>query len=124
MKKEGKYEVAFQDIVIPEWFPKPKEWEITMVADKGAGLSRQKDLIQTGGCFVDLAKIVGGLSRILPRDTLSQKTQLYKENQIEPFPGGQFLEIAICAEKGTRNEESGKIYYGDQTGNSRSGSLF
>lgn len=99
MKNEGGYGAAFQEIVIPQWPPKPREWGITMVADWGVGLSRQRDLIQTSGYFFDLAKIVVGLSRIIPRDILAQKIQLYKENQIEPFPGGQFLEIAVLQKR-------------------------
>jgi phosphosulfolactate synthase len=91
--------VAFQEIQIPEWPAKPRDWGITMVADWGVGLGRQKDLIQTSGYFVDLAKIVVALSRILPRDVLARKIQLYKENRIEPFPGGQFLEIAILQKR-------------------------
>jgi len=86
---------AFQEIVIPDWPPKPRERGITMVADWGFGLNRQKDLIDTSGDFVDLAKIVVAISRIMPREVLARKIQLYKENQIQPFPGGQFLEIAI-----------------------------
>lgn len=99
MKKKQTYEAAFEDIVIPEWPPKPRERGITMVADWGVGLVRQKDFIQTSGYFVDLSKIVVAISRILPRDILAQKIQLYKENQIEPFPGGQFLEIAVLQKR-------------------------
>ena len=91
--------VAFQEIQIPEWPAKPRDWGITMVADWGMGLGRQKDLIQTSGYFVDLAKIVVALSRILPRDVLARKIKLYQENRIEPFPGGQFLEIAILQKR-------------------------
>lgn len=90
-----KYEMAFKEIVVPQWPPKPREKGITMVADWGVGLARQKDLVATSGYFVDLAKIVVGVSRILPREILAEKIRLYRENGIEPFPGGQFLEIAI-----------------------------
>jgi phosphosulfolactate synthase len=90
---------AFQEIVIPEWPPKPRERGITMVADWGFGLNRQEDLIDTSGDFVDLAKIVVAISRIMPREVLARKIQLYKENQIQPFPGGQFLEIAILQKR-------------------------
>jgi phosphosulfolactate synthase len=76
---------AFPEIVIPEWPPKPRERGITMVADWGFGLNRQKDLIETSGDFVDLAKIVVAISRILPREVLARKIQLYKENQIQYF---------------------------------------
>ena len=57
---------AFEEIMIPDWEPKPRESGITMVADWGVGLSRQADLIQTSGSFVDLAKIVVSVSRIAP----------------------------------------------------------
>jgi phosphosulfolactate synthase len=90
---------AFQEIVIPDWPPKPREKGITMVADWGFGLNRQKDLIETSGYFVDLAKIVVAISRILPREVLARKIQIYKENGIVPFPGGQFLEIAILQKR-------------------------
>ena len=99
MGKKGSYEVAFQKIVIPEWPAKPRESGITMVADWGVGISRQTDLIQTSGYFIDLAKIVVGLSRILPREILAQKIRLYKDNKIQPFPGGQFLEIAVLQKR-------------------------
>ena len=99
MGKEGSYEVAFRKIVIPEWPDKPRESGITMVADWGVGISRQTDLIQTSGYFIDLAKIVVGLSRILPREILAQKIRLYKDNKIQPFPGGQFLEIAVLQKR-------------------------
>jgi phosphosulfolactate synthase len=100
MKKIGKSITAFQEIVIPDWPPKPRDRGITMVADWGVGVAKQKDLIQTCGYFVDLAKIVVAVSRILPQEVLAKKIQLYKENQIQPFPGGQFLEIAILQKRG------------------------
>ena len=90
---------AFSEIVIPDWPPKPRERGITMVADWGFGLSKQQDLIETSGYFVDLAKIVVAISRIMPREALARKIQLYQENQIQPFPGGQFLEIAILQKR-------------------------
>lgn len=99
MKDGGELETAFQDIVIPAWPPKPRESGITMVADWGVGLGRQRDLIQTCGYFVDLAKIAVGISRILPREILTQKIELYQGNHIEPFPGGQFLEVAVLQKR-------------------------
>jgi phosphosulfolactate synthase len=99
MGNTAKNKAAFQEIQIPEWPAKPRDWGITMVADWGMGLGRQKDLIQTSGFYVDLAKIVVALSRILPRDVLARKIKLYQENRIEPFPGGQFLEIAILQKR-------------------------
>lgn len=96
---KGENDRAFQEIVIPDCPPKPREKGITMVADWGFGLNRQKDLIETSGSFVDLAKIVVAISRIMPREVLARKIQIYKENGIVPFPGGQFLEIAILQKR-------------------------
>ena len=96
---KGEKDRAFQEIMIPDWPAKPREKGITMVADWGVGLNRQKDLIDTSGYFVDLAKIVVAISRIMPQDLLARKIQLYKENGIQPFPGGQFLEIAILQKR-------------------------
>ena len=95
MSSKEKYETAFKEIVIPEWPPKPRHRGITMVADWGFGLGKQRDLIETSGYFVDLAKIVVAISRVLPRDILAEKIRHYQKNGIQPFPGGQFLEIAI-----------------------------
>jgi phosphosulfolactate synthase len=95
MSSGKKGETAFKEIVIPEWPPKPRERGITMVADWGFGLGKQRDLIETSGYFVDLAKIVVAISRVLPRDILARKIRLYQKNGIQPFAGGQFLEIAI-----------------------------
>jgi len=64
---KGENDRAFQEIVIPDCPPKPREKGITMVADWGFGLNRQKELIETSGSFVDLAKIVVAISRIMPR---------------------------------------------------------
>jgi len=58
MKKGRKYETAFQNIVIPQWPPKPREWGITMVADWGVGLARQKDLIKKLADSVDFSKLI------------------------------------------------------------------
>jgi phosphosulfolactate synthase len=90
---------AFAEIVIPDWPPKPRDRGITMVADWGFGLGKQKDLVETSGYFVDLAKIVVAISRVLPREVLARKIKLYQENEIQPFPGGQFLEIAILQKR-------------------------
>jgi phosphosulfolactate synthase len=99
MNRKNEKDWAFPEIVIPDWPAKPRDRGITMVADWGFGLNRQQDLIDAGGNFVDLAKIVVAISRVTPREVLSRKIRLYLENGIEPFPGGQFLEIAILQKR-------------------------
>ena len=90
---------AFRSIKIPTRSRKPRDKGITMVIDKGIGLRAQNDLIESGGEFMDLAKIVTCLSGIYPEDHLRRKIELYQDHQIDVFPGGMFLELAIMQGK-------------------------
>jgi phosphosulfolactate synthase len=73
---------------------KPRTTGLTMVADWGLGLYAQEDLLVTGAAYCDFGKIAVGISRLLPNDVLQRKLTLYREYQVEPFPGGQYLEYA------------------------------
>lgn len=73
---------------------KPRATGLTMVVDWGLGLSRQRDLTDTGSDFFDFAKIAVGLSRLLAPALLRQKVDQYLARDVEPFPGGQYLEYA------------------------------
>lgn len=65
-----------------------------MVVDWGIGMGAQADLIATTADYFDFAKIAVGISRLLSNDLLTAKLRHYREHQIEPFPGGQYLEYA------------------------------
>ena len=65
-----------------------------MVIDWGSGIGAQKDLLAAGGDYVDFAKISAGLSRLLPDGLLKEKIAEYHNRQINPFPGGAYLEYA------------------------------
>ena len=73
---------------------KPREAGLTMVADWGMGLNAQEDLLAAGGAYLDFAKIAVGLSRLLSNDLLTAKVERYRQDDVEPFPGGQYLEYA------------------------------
>ena len=62
----------------------------------GSGWRRQKDLIQTSGYFVDLAKIVVALSRILPQDVLVKKISSTKKTGSSPFPAASSWKLPSC----------------------------
>ena len=66
-----------------------------MMVDWGMGLAAQADHLEIAGEYIDLAKIAVGISRLLPADLLRKKIELYREHQVIPFPGGQFLEYAF-----------------------------
>ena len=73
---------------------KPRRTGLTMVIDWGMGPHAQEDLLLTAANCFDFAKVAVGVSRLLPNDVLRAKIADYREHQVEPFPGGQFLEYA------------------------------
>ena len=92
---------------------KPRTTGLTMVVDWGIGPNQQQDLQVTAASYFDFAKIAVGLSRMYSNEVLLQKIQSYRSMDIEPFPGGQYLEYAemqgkmdrylpACAEAGYR----------------------
>ena len=86
---------AFAGITIPDRPAKPRQAGLTMVIDWGQGRAAQADWLEIGAPYIDLAKIAVGISRLLPADLLRKKIQLYRQHQVIPFPGGQFLEYAV-----------------------------
>ncbi|HCL27474.1 MAG TPA: hypothetical protein DIC52_03435 [Candidatus Latescibacteria bacterium] len=73
---------------------KPRSSGLTMVIDWGIGLQQQRDLTDMGAEYFDLAKIAVGLSRLWSTELLRQKIDQYRSRDVEPFPGGQYLEYA------------------------------
>ena len=73
---------------------KPRTSGRTMVIDWGMPLQQQRDWTDIGADYFDFAKIAVGLSRLCSRELLRQKIDQYRSRDVEPFPGGQFLEYA------------------------------
>jgi phosphosulfolactate synthase len=88
-------ELAFSTIAVPDRPAKPRQSGITMLIDWGLGLAAQADALAIGADYVDLGKIAVGVSRLIPADLLRRKLDLYRQHQVIPFPGGQFLEYAV-----------------------------
>jgi phosphosulfolactate synthase len=84
----------FADIPQPNRSGKPRTRGVTFVIDWGIGPRQQEDLLQTAGAFIDLAKIAVGIAGLLPAPVVREKVALYQRHDVEPFPGGQFLEHA------------------------------
>jgi len=74
---------------------KPRETGLTMMADWGLPLGQQKDICASNGHFIDLAKIAVGQSGVIDQQHLKDKVAAYQQADIEPFPGGMFLEYAL-----------------------------
>lgn len=73
---------------------KPRSAGRTMVIDWGILPQQQRDLTAVGADHFDFAKIAVGLSRLYSAQWLRQKIEQYQSSDVEPFPGGQFLEYA------------------------------
>jgi len=86
---------AFRKIVIPRRAEKPREMGITMLIDWGIGPAAQTDWLEIGSEYIYLAKMAVGISGLLSADLLRRKIDLYRQYNVTPFPGGQFLEYAV-----------------------------
>ncbi len=88
-------ESAFDCVVVPEYPSKPRNSGVTMVIDYGITMPAQQGLLHAAGSFVDLAKMATGVPHVLPPQVVKDKIELYKQNGVSVFPGGQLFEIAI-----------------------------
>ncbi|WP_438432213.1 phosphosulfolactate synthase [Gorillibacterium sp. sgz500922] len=74
---------------------KPRSEGLTMVIDKGLGLSAFRDLIESAGDYVDTIKLGFGTAALYPSGILQEKLRLCREAGICLHPGGTFLEAAV-----------------------------
>jgi len=81
---------------------KPRRTGLTMVIDKGLGLTAFHDMLQTSGPYIDVIKLGFGTSALYPNEVLAEKIRLCREHQVTIMPGGTFLEIAVL--KGMADE--------------------
>ncbi|NQS76997.1 MAG: phosphosulfolactate synthase [Peptococcaceae bacterium] len=78
---------------------KPRSSGLTMVIDKGLGLNETKDMLDVAGDYIDFLKFGFGTSALYSQGLLEKKINLAKDYDIEVYPGGTFLEIAIMQNK-------------------------
>jgi phosphosulfolactate synthase len=77
----------------------PRGRGLTMVIDKGIGLTGTRDLMELAGDYVDQVKLTFGTSAFYPRRLLRQKIELVKSYGVHIYPGGTFLELALLQNK-------------------------
>ncbi|MCF8226188.1 MAG: phosphosulfolactate synthase [Bacteroidales bacterium] len=76
---------------IPERSVKPREEGITMMMDKGMGLSETESFAESAAEFTDLIKF--GFGTALVTKHLPEKIKIYREAGIEPYFGGTLFEM-------------------------------
>lgn len=79
--------------------PKPRDKGLTMVIDKGLGLTETRELLEMAAEYIDLIKLGFGTSALYSPKLLKEKIQLVKSYGVDIFPGGTFLEVAVLQGK-------------------------
>ncbi|MFC4078236.1 phosphosulfolactate synthase [Salinithrix halophila] len=77
---------------------KPRTAGLTMIIDKGLGLSAFRDLLELAGDYIDYIKLGFGTASITPLPVLREKLRLAKQYGVYLYPGGTFFEVA-CAQR-------------------------
>lgn len=73
---------------------KPRTSGITMVIDKGLGITATKDLLELTAEYIDFIKIAFGSSALYSTKLMREKIDLVKSFGIQIYPGGTLFEIA------------------------------
>ncbi len=74
---------------------KPRKIGLSMVIDKGLGLTEFKDLLEVAAPYIDFIKLGFGTSVFYPAAILKEKIRLAREYKVDIFPGGTFFEVAV-----------------------------
>jgi phosphosulfolactate synthase len=78
---------------------KPRHTGLTMVMDKGLGLTQTRELLELGGDYIDFIKLGFGTPVLYSTRLLQAKIQLARTFGVDIYPGGTFLEIAMLQKK-------------------------
>ncbi|MBH8606685.1 phosphosulfolactate synthase [Thermoactinomyces sp. CICC 10521] len=97
-KKQCIWDEEFTDLSLAR-AEKPRQTGLTMVMDKGLGLTAFRDLLELAGCHLDFIKIGFGTAAVTPADILREKVALAKQHGVFLYPGGTFFEIAYSKNK-------------------------
>src|SRR5690554_32875 len=84
-------------LTLPETkrIPKPRTDGITMVIDKGLGLTEIRDLLDMAADHIDFLKIAFGSSALYPSRIMKNKIAMAKNYGVQVYPGGTLFEIAL-----------------------------
>jgi len=74
---------------------KPRQKGLTMVIDKGLGLTDFKELLEVAAPYIDFIKLGFGTSVFYPAAILQEKIRLARAGNVDIFPGGTFFEVAV-----------------------------
>lgn len=95
MSDDNKAWLDILDFPIRDRATKPRARGMTMVIDKGLGLTDTRDLMELASDYVDSLKLTFGTSAFYHTRLLRQKIELVKSYGVHIYPGGTFLELAL-----------------------------
>jgi phosphosulfolactate synthase len=91
----GLQHMAFPFVRVAARPTKPRETGLTIVADRGIGLNRVADLLDSAAEFVDFAKIAIGAYRLQSEAFVQRKIALFREKDVRVFFAGDVTEAAF-----------------------------
>jgi phosphosulfolactate synthase len=74
---------------------KPRRQGITMILDRCQGMLATKDVLEMCGAYLDHIKLSFGTSALLTEDFLRQKIELVRSYDVDIYPGGTLMELAL-----------------------------
>ena len=78
---------------LPDRPPKPREYGLTMVMDKGLSIREAEDFMSVGSDYTDYVKLGFGTSLITPG--FRNKIKIYKDAGVVPYFGGTLFEAFV-----------------------------
>ncbi|NMP24956.1 phosphosulfolactate synthase [Sulfobacillus harzensis] len=95
LRHDGEAWIDILDFPFKNRTEKPRKTGLTMVIDKGLGLTDTRDLMELASNYIDHLKLTFGTSAFYNTRLLRQKIELVKSYGVHIFPGGTFLELAL-----------------------------
>lgn len=83
------------EMPVPGRAVKPRKEGVTMIIDKGLGLTATQDLLDSAADYIDFIKLTFGTSAFLDLDYLAEKVEMVKDYDVWICPGGTFLEVSV-----------------------------
>jgi phosphosulfolactate synthase len=74
---------------------KPRKNGVTMLIDKGLGLSATEDLMQMASDAIDMVKMTFGTTAFMDMGVVEEKIEILKSYDVYTMPGGTFMEVSV-----------------------------
>jgi phosphosulfolactate synthase len=82
------------EMPVPGRTVKPRKEGLTMIIDKGLGLSGTQDLLDSAADYIDFIKLTFGTSAFLDIDYTAEKVEMVKDYDLD-LPRRNFLEVSV-----------------------------